>query len=273
MKIVYTGDLHFPITSEVVLTKFLHDTVAVNPDVIIFAGDLAETINGIHHYKQLMSIIDSIAGHITKLILPGNHDLWSQGGEDFSQQLFNSILRNIVEDYSNMHWLESSNFYLNDIAIVGSYLHYDYSAQEKSLKLPNEYYRRNKHIVNNDGTYLTVKDDIAFANEIGRAFQDRLKEANSRDDIRTIVVATHVSCFECQITRRPNVYTWAISTAYFGNLSHESFIRSIIKVEHVLSCHSHRGSHHEIVRGNAPSIKVFNLNGDYSRPERITIEV
>ena len=76
------------------------------------------------------------------------------------------------------YYLEHTNIVVGNTAIVGSYLHYDYSAKEPSLNLSDEYYVERKQKITNDGFYLIgLPDDITFAQQIGVEFRKRLLSA------------------------------------------------------------------------------------------------
>jgi len=248
-----------------------------SPDVIVLAGDLAETVHNLDRFSDLLGIFTLKFPTTPLLVLSGNHDLWCHSHPNYnsynSKDLWTTQLPNITES-SRGFWLERKNWSRDGIAIVGSYLHYDYSAQDKTgptSTLPHEYLAANKHRINNDGNYMKgLPDDKTFALEIGKSFRRRLLEAQNDLSIKSIVVITHVPCVNQLVTRKPYNYSWSISTPYFGNLSHEDLIFGCSKVKWIVSAHSHQ----EISTVfNSPhgKIQLFNLGSDYHKPDYKTI--
>ena len=159
-------------------------------------------------------------------------------GVSDSRHLWEQLLPQICEEEGALY-LEHKNYYINNLAIVGSYLHYDYSAHDKNLMLTPEYYRQNKTIADAH-FHRGLGKDTTFSKEVGDAFRERLTEAESRTDIEDILIVTHDPCLDCQMTRKPD-RSWSILNAYFGNLSHEDFILSMSKVRTAVSGHTHSG--------------------------------
>jgi len=73
---------------------------------------------------------------------------------------------------------------------------------------------------------------------------------------------------EAQMTRRPQDVDWAMSTIFFGNLSHEDLFIQCDKISHIVSAHSHQPNRGTL--GN--DIITITLGSDYRAPEYITIE-
>ena len=136
----------------------------------------------------------------------------------------------------------------------------------------DDFYRENKHRVNNDGNYLIgLPEDKVFARNIGELFRKRLLAAQENDKINKIVVVTHVPCLNCLVTRKPNDYSWSVGTPYFGNLSHEEFITGCSKVVAVVSAHSHVGIS-DTLKIDGRDIQVRCVESDYLNPGHLILE-
>jgi len=276
MKISITADLHYGITDVSEIRSMAKRMSAESPDVVVLAGDLAETVLDPGRFSDLLIIFRMEIPGTPILVVIGNHDLWCSKRANYdSKDLWTRQLPNMTKA-SQCFWLEGENWSRDGVAIVGSYLHYDYSAQDKvgwSSTLPHEYLAKNKRKVNADCKYMRgLPDDITFAREIGEGFRQRLLEAQDDPSIESIVVATHVPCVEQLISREPHNPEWSIATSYFGNLSHQDVIFGCDKVRWVVSAHSHK----EISAAfDSPKGKVqlFNLGSHYHKPEYKTIEV
>lgn len=275
MRIALTGDLHYGITRSNELKKFATNVKMAEADAFVIAGDVAEVLNGPNSFSSCLQIFRK-AIDCPILVLAGNHDLYSR--PEFvhnSADLWSNMLKSMTED-AGCHYLETSNFVVGNVAIVGSYLHYDYSARDKVGPcgvLPEEWYITNKRDIIVDGTYhIGLPPDKQFSEEIGQAFRHRLSAAQDDPQIETIVVVTHVPCMECLVTRRPYDFQWSSGTPFFGNLSSESFIRSCSKVRYVFSAHSHVEQSGEIQTENG-TIFCHTASSDYHIPRIFSIDL
>lgn len=276
MKIIVIGDLHLGITEKYMIEHVAKEAASVNPDVIVFAGDNAESISGTKKFEQLLKIYRRAYKGPLAVVL-GNHDLYVNPKfttDKTSLDLWNHILKDKAEKIGGVIWLEDNNFIFENVALVGSYLHYDYSSKDKvgpCAGLADEYYRINKDIA--DIKYhVGLPNDKEFAKQIGDKFRARLMSAQMDNNVSKIIIVTHVPCMECLVTRRPQDYEWSKSTAYFGNLSHEEYIKSCTKVVQVVSAHSHVQHFAEIESYNR-TIKCCTLASDYHDPVNMLIEM
>lgn len=271
MKIAVTGDLHLGITRTRTIKEFAAELAAVQPNVVGIVGDIAD--GGIAKIIQCLEIFKNQFPSIPIVACAGNHDLWVHDRVD-SPELFRIL--GAEAHKLGIGWLDTENTYIDDVAIVGSYLHYDYSAKDTvgpCAGFSDAYYAKNKHNVNNDGNYMKGISDIEFANLIGAKFEERLDEATRRAGVSKIVVLSHVPCMECQLTRRPFNFPWSVGTPYFGNLSHQQSIKDNPKVVAVVSGHSHIGSDNLVERDNLAPIKVLNLSSEYYDPKAVVFDV
>jgi Icc-related predicted phosphoesterase len=275
-RIIVTGDIHWPYAKASQIKDMCAEIHNIGPDVLAIIGDIAEVRINITYFQECLNLLRVEFSEIPILVLPGNHDLWIHDNQKWdSRQLFDEMLPTMTR-LAHCHWLETENFILDEMAIVGSYLHYDYSAKDKvgfASTLPDLWFEQNKDLILNDRFMKGLPADVIFAKELGDAFRMRLQTAQDDDAIKQIIVLTHVPCMEEQITRNPQNYQWAIATPYFGNLSHQDLIKSCDKVRFVVSGHSHQGMRTTLNLGNRPEIEVINLDADYGKPQFVSIEV
>jgi len=286
-KIAITFDTHsFNKHTEANLHNLCKRINKDKPDLLIHGGDIAEVLYGVKWFDNALNIFNTDCPNVKKSCVIGNHDLYvnerTQGRT--SLELFELVLPAIAEK-NQFHWLETENLYYEDIAIVGSYLHYDYSAMDKHGVVSDfiktqpitdhlVFYARNKKNVIVDGTrHIGLPSDIDFANQLGEGFRKRLKAADENPEIKTIVVVTHIPCMPSQITSKPNDYCWSIGTPYFGNISHVDFIMNSPKVKYVASGHSHVGSDTVVTTNDGHKIRVLNSSADYGNPNHILLEM
>lgn len=224
MRIAITSDIHFTPHKEDMVIQLAQNIQRCLPDILCIAGDIGE---GQDNFEQCLTIFQTYV-HCKIAVCCGNHDLWFS---DNTEERFDN-LANITKKLG-MCWLDSHNLNHRDVSIVGSYLHYDYSA--KVIDLPDEYYKINKKHMNRDAWYMLGIDDMRFANELGIGFLERLNNAKNP----RIVVITHIPCISHQLIRKPNDITFSLGTAYMGNITYEKHILSNERVTDIVSGHVH----------------------------------
>jgi len=284
MKIAITADIHHApgFTSKATIQSMMSRILSHNPDLVIAAGDIGETSVGTSWFSN--ALFELSRGTKCAAVL-GNHDIWTKRASTSSLYLWESVLPKIMDDLG-IFYLERNNWVQDGIAIVGSYLHYDYSAQDhKGLGVGyitqcfpdwsfDEYYERMKKHSNNDGKFLIgLPSDKDFAQTIGAEFCSRLDTAENDPNVHSIVIVTHVPCMSSQITRHPFNKSWSLGTPYFGNLSHEKFILGLTKVKHIISAHSHNKNESVVTADDGHDIQVQTLEAEYGNPTAIVIEV
>jgi len=275
MKIAFTSDTHYTITTELQLINLAHNIAKQKPDILIHGGDVGEVLISNENFAKVLEILT--LNNTELMLVAGNHDLWKKPIDHTnSKQMWEHYIPEMCQQ-NNWHYLEKINWNKNGIAIVGSYLHYEYSAQDHKGTVENyitthtnwttdQFYEKQKKMVNNDANYLIgLPTDKKFANIIGESFKKRLLEAQNDEKIHTIVIVTHLPCLSCQISRKPNDFNWSLSTPYFGNLSHEELILNCSKVKCVLSGHAHQANE-TIIKINDRNINAVVIGSDYRKP-------
>ncbi len=315
MKIAITADIHYApkfatmqftprFTSKAILQSMMVRMLSREPDLIVLAGDIGETQVNKNYFRKALQVITGVCdsdAHIAAVL--GNHDIWSND-HPTSLELWETTLPQVMKE--EIVWnLENKNWVKDGVAVIGSYLHYDYSSQDdKGLAVENihnrfpdltteefeerfrctrndfqklsleQYYARYKYLANNDGKYLVgLPPDPIFSRQIGEGFRKRLQAAEDDPAVHSIVIVTHVPCMYCQITRHPYNLGWSIGTPYFGNLSHEDFIRGLTKVKHVVSAHSHNKEHSVVTFNDGHEVPVQVIESEYGNPTSIIVEV
>jgi len=287
MKIAFTADTHLTLettwgTDEAKFVALRDAIYAENPDVIAHGGDIGEWYANPLNLPEALRILGENKECVGVI---GNHDLWTKPDLITSEELWSRFIPEIFQN-NKWHYLEQSNWIKDGVAIVGSYLHYDYSAADPEGAAvnhiranypdwtPDEYYERMKKRAVNDAKYfIGLPRDKDFAKTMGDAFKKRLLEAQEDKDIHSIVVVTHVPCMPCQITRNPHDWHWSCATAYFGNLSYVETLMSCSKIKFVLSGHSHQDNRNQIEFDDEHMVDIITLGSDYGKPIFVTVEV
>ncbi|MBX3081486.1 MAG: metallophosphoesterase [Anaerolineae bacterium] len=266
MRIVVTSDTHYHPRWHVVLTDFVKRIAALNPDCLIIAGDVGERVEGFMAMLKLFQLVDC-----PRLLLSGNHDLWSRGGYD-SEKLFTEVLPELAHQHGTV-WLETENWVYDGIGICGTNGWYDYSGRDPSIALTASQYFAQKRMVMADGEFINwLWNDVEVARAMGDAFSQRLRWLDEDEGVRQVIVATHVPCFTEAIERRPGDFTWNLTNAYFYNLTLGQRITASNKVTHVFSGHTHIGKHSKIFT-DAQTIEMRVIPADYGKPAYALIDL
>lgn len=275
MRIALTADLHFVKDSprEAPVKELAKAIKHHNPDILVIAGDIGESLQSLENVTACLKIFSDVAE--VRCALAGNHDLWCAPDSPLSSKsLWENELPTIARELQ-YYWLDTQNVVVGEIAIVGTYLHYDYSAQDvvgPTSSFSKEYFAVNKYKINNDGNFL-ILSDVEFSTAIANQFLARLQLAQNDPVVKTIIVVTHVPCLECLVTRKPQDFNWSVGTPYFANLSYEKHILACGKVEYVICGHTHKKIRCSVDRGNMPAVQAINIGGDYGAPELVVIDV
>ncbi len=123
MKIYASSDIHID-SHDLNLNWWqeLHKYCLTNPpDILIIAGDLAETSNDWNKALKLFKY-----SNFNCLIVPGNHDLWCRHEDLTSEDKLNEELPKICSE-NNWIYLPDNIFKIDNWTFVGSPAWYDYS--------------------------------------------------------------------------------------------------------------------------------------------------
>ena len=265
MRVIVTADLHYLGRWREKLEATVVEMGVLKPDCLVVGGDVGERVSGFEHMLTMLQAIDC-----PRLVLTGNHDLWSDADLS-SQRLWEEVLPRITRK-SGAIWLEGENWSRDGLAICGTNGWYDYSGRDPSIELSDDDYFEQKRYHMVDGELINWPwNDIEFAHMLGKAFSARLAALEADPAIREILVVTHVPVFAEAIIHRPEVRAWALTNAYFYNLTLGKRIAASPKVTRVISGHTHVGTT-AMVKGAGHSIDMRVIDADYGRPAYIALD-
>jgi 3',5'-cyclic AMP phosphodiesterase CpdA len=268
MKLAVTSDLHLPITSAQTIAELGEVMGRFEPDALVVAGDLAETLADL---DRCMSILRSSVD-CPVWVLVGNHDVWVRD-EANSHRLWQEVLPERVQR-AGYYWLEGRSFAVGDVAVSGTIAWYDYSAADPGIQATAQTFADNKRYFNNDALLIDWEwSDPQFAALVAKPFLTELDRLEADDAVRRTVVITHVPVFECQMYRRPDNRDWAFSNAYFGNLTLGGEIVQRRKVGYVISGHTHVERHGCVQRPDGGTIEAWLLGSEYRRPTWLGLSI
>jgi len=288
VKIIVTSDLHYGISShcDEKTLHFIRGLSSLLPaHAIVICGDVAETVHlsaqqtGLNHRRLFAEIkklpIEKIA------FCSGSHDIWtSGGGGNDSWHIYSKTLKEVAND-CGVTYLDAENLYIDNLAIVGSMGHYDYSLATKDLsysgiEVENAHYESkippgHSSPVWNDANYVRWNySDKEACSIICRSFEERYREAIARCD--NIIVATHtVPLLEMNGHQEKNNERSNFLNAFSGTLRLGEIIldsRKAGKKIRAFSGHTHFAVG-PLVRGG---VEFTNIGGDYGSPSYVLID-
>jgi Icc-related predicted phosphoesterase len=290
MRLAYTSDLHVDLggRNAALLEHVVARAAELAPDVLVIAGDLAETAAVVESSLQSFATVGG-----TKLYLAGNHDLYVEGaaalraGED-SQAKFERVLP-LAAARAGFGYLGLQPVKVGPVAIVGVPGWYDFSLRDPALDsaVHLEHYRagawrgvraydrgfvlwpRRGALPPPGAQPVEPLGDWAGDEEICDAMLQRLdRQLHEVGDARAIVAVIHVLPF-ATLVQRGTFGSSPFHDAYLGSTRLGERLQQEARVHAVISGHLHRVADSRVGRvrivarpvGNArdPSISLEAL--------------
>jgi Icc-related predicted phosphoesterase len=257
MRILTTADLHYNQPKSRALADALIDEInAIEADVLLVVGDTA-TSEGDALERCLSRF--QFAG--PKLIVAGNHDLWTHEADSY--RIFTEDLPKRVRALG-WQWLEEEPLVIGDVGIAGSVGWYDYSFAWPALGIPRRFYEakispgaaeRFSEFVSlferkddlsqhaqeivarwNDGRYAKLgRSDEQFLEELLTKLKRQLEEISR---VQRVIVATHCVPF-AELLPPTGRAQWDFARAYLGSARIGELVQSFPNVSHMVCGHSH----------------------------------
>jgi predicted phosphohydrolase len=235
MRLLVTADLHFNHPrSRALAIELIGKMNAAGGDVLLLVGDTATA-----HGTQLEECLGLFKFNGPKLIVPGNHELWSN--QEDSYALFKDALPRRCRAMG-WHWLAEQPFVAGDLAIVGSPGWYDYSFAQAGLGIPRRFYENkispgvaqrlpqwNELLADrsdispaafeivarwNDGVHVRLgRSDEQFLDELLRKLDEHLESVRN---VAAVLAAIHCLPF-AQLLPPSHSAQWDFAKAYLGS--------------------------------------------------------
>jgi len=136
MRVLVTADLHYDIQRSRRPARRLADEVcAAAGDALVLVGDTAGADP--EPMRECLRLFRRFPGR--KLLVPGNHCLWSRQGAD-ALVLYEEVLPDLAAG-EGFAVLDHEPVALGGLGLVGSIGWYDYSFRDESLGIPEAFYR------------------------------------------------------------------------------------------------------------------------------------
>jgi len=268
MKIVFTADLHQPVTPQWQIQNLIEEIANFEPEIVILGGDLGESVQD---FEKCLSLFKK-QFTCPLLVFPGNHDLWVRRFSD-SKKLWFEELPSIAQGLGCI-WLEGKSFVHQKVGIVGTIGWYDYSAADTNIAHSELHYAQEKFNFNSDALLVDWEwSDPEFALRVSQPFIEEIKAMEVSSKVERIIVATHFPILEEQIHRETGNPGWAFSNAYAGNLTLGKQVLKAKKLTHILSGHTHIQKYGMLSRKDLNPVEYHVLGADYQKPCMIGLAI
>lgn len=233
----------------------------INPDVLIIAGDVANS------FEYFGKTLDLLSGRWAMLVIAGNHDVWSAApeGGPTSAELWEKVLPAVCDTH-NAIWLEENPVLIPAIGlgIVGTIGWYNYSGER--LGRPLHVIAAEKGRAVQDADRIDWKwDDITFATARQfwlRRFLSTLSsgKSNNGQPAKEIMVVTHMVPFaqlKAEVESDPRHADFFNRRApYYFNTELGDAIRMWPRVRWTISGHNHQGKTVTLQREGLPPLEA-----------------
>jgi hypothetical protein len=257
-RLVITSDLHYNhLKSREPAEEAIRRINREGGDILILIGDTA-----IGDGDSLEQCLSRFRFSGPKLLLCGNHELWTTRGDSYF--LFTEELPRRVAGLG-WRWLETEPFTAGDLAIVGTMGWYDYSFAQKGLGIPRRFYEHkispgaaekfpdeygslferrddiSEHAMEvvarwNDGRFVRLgRSDEAFTDECVTRLTSHLQSAS---DAKRVIAAIHHVPFRALVPP-PRSAQWDFTKAYLGSEKLGDALLAHANVTDAFCGHSH----------------------------------
>ena len=273
IRVAYTSDLHADLgpRNAALLPHLAATAAALDPDVFIVAGDLAETA----------AVVTASLRHFTplrarKFYLAGNHDLFVEDDVSTSRDKFERILP-AAAAAAGFEYLGIDPVQVGSVAIASVPGWYDYSMRDRALDavVHRDHYRagrwrdvrawdrgfvrwpRTSDALPPGAHPAAEAGDWAGDEEIAAFMQARLESQLARITADTILAVIHVLPFAELVV--PGAFgDEDFQAAYLGSTALGDRLQRDPRVRHVISGHLHRHADLQIGRIHAVARPVGN---------------
>ncbi len=253
MRLAITSDIHIDLNGHAVLDALCARVRAVQPDVLIVAGDIA---TGATTFLSTLLALRPCAPEL--LVVAGNHDVWTSPGARSqgidSWAWLDKLLPALCVE-AGAHLLDAGPVVLGKVGFAGSLGWYDLTMREHLLDVPPDAYATGRFggLMWNDHRFAFFDDGAGRAlacDVVAERLRARLLDHLAALDCSRVVVATHTLAFERQVFRKERD-AWRFVNAFMGSLRTGELIAADRRIELAIAGHTHIPSDQRIGRVRA----------------------
>jgi predicted phosphodiesterase len=266
MRVIVTADLHYNIArSKAPAEALATEICAVGGDILLFVGDCVSTD---------LTVLDELLGRFapfrgTKLLVAGNHELWTCGGDD-SLKRYEDELRSACQR-NGVHYLDAQPYQADGVAFVGKLgpgaarqLESHHHLIEKEDDLPP--IARDVTTRWMDGVRVRLPmNDVEFTRYLADKLRRHLEESQSCAD--RIIVGIHHLPF-AELVPRSIIPNWAFANAFMGSDIFGELLLDYPGVSHAFCGHSHQ--QRRLRRGH---VECINIGSTYREKRYEVLDV
>lgn len=261
MRLAVTSDLHWGLdpAGDQATRELARQVEVLAPDVFVISGDVGEG----ECFLQCLELFSRLDG--ARLVVPGNHDLWTRAPTDMSWERYLRVLPELAEA-AGFHYLDHQPFLspMEGVAIVGSINWYDYSfaAPEVEREHPNaaEMYQaklfpNGRH---NDGRFVRLqRSDAEFTGEVVARFTEQL--AALPETVAQVIAIQHHPPVRELFYPTPLTTTYQrFWLAYTGNRRMQDAVLADARIRTIVCGHTHAACTADVT-----GKRCINIGGDY----------
>ena len=253
-QVLVTADLHFGLhpagdACALELAEFVRRSEA---DAFIIAGDVADADTD--YFAACLDLFATFRG--SKLLVPGNHDLWSAGTG--SERKYREVLPARARD-CGFHMLDAGPVAVGGVGFVGNIGWYDYSFRNPSLNVTMEQYER-KVLPGvctwNDGRYIDWQySDAEFTDKCLRKLAAAYRSVEPA--VHTVVAVLHHVPFR-ELLYGSSSAAFEFCRAFMGSERFGGLLTELRKVRYAFCGHRHGPDHCRV-----GEVEAFVVGSDY----------
>jgi len=222
LRLVVFSDLHIdlvagPTRQRIVLAELAAGLDALDPDIVLYAGDLANSLEPVRR-----SLLPLARGRLANLFVPGNHDAYLSDTERANLDDSDGHLlrfRGLVQA-AGWHWLPGAPLLLGSFGFAGAMGWYDYSFADPALGAGEMAYRRGRFgsAIWNDMNYARFRrpDEEVAARDLAALSADLDMLGVTPEGGPPTVVTTHHLPYRELLIHRFYDRGWEFCNAFMG---------------------------------------------------------
>ena len=259
-----TADLHFGLHPEgdAAVLRLARHVSHSDADVLVVAGDVADV--GKQNLETCLGLFDQFKG--LKLLVPGNHDLWTTSGDSMEQ--YREVLPRLAGQ-RGFRMLDTEAVCAGQTGFIGNIGWYDYSLRNPDLGLSEKTYR-SKALPGicswSDRVYVKWHvDDEQFTEMCLRKLRRHYSTVAPRVE-RVVAVLHHLPFAE--MIQKSGSLPIEFCRAYMGSVRFGELLMRCEKVRFVICGHQHARAAHRAGR-----LSAFLVGSEYGLKRLLEIDL